>query len=151
MRNHCSLFSFPLPLSYLERRFISKYNPHLFGVLKAFWNLGSFGDLLKKASEAWRMQSGILWDPKSQRRHDSEKSIGSRSLEGSSTLGRLGLEGLFLFVYSKFILYWICQVLKTQVLCIQNPNLYCWQTMIKTMYLSCFRSAQSWFLVVKLE
>ena len=44
-----------------------------------------------------------------------------------------------------------CQVLKTQVLCIQNPNLYCWQTMIKTMYLSCFRSAQSWFLVVKLD
>ena len=36
---------------------------------------------------------------------DSEKSIGS--LEGSSTLGRLGLEGLFLFVYSNLsILTW---------------------------------------------
>ena len=44
-----------------------------------------------------------------------------------------------------------CQVLKTQVLCIQNSNLYCWQTMIKTMYLSCFRIAQSWFFVVKLD
>ena len=44
-----------------------------------------------------------------------------------------------------------CQVLNTQVLCIQNPNLYCWQTMIKTMYLSYFISAQSWFFVVKLE
>ena len=44
-----------------------------------------------------------------------------------------------------------CQVLKTQVLCIQHPNLYCWQTMIKTMYLSCFRSSLSWFLFVKLE
>ena len=30
--------------------------------------------------------------------------VGSRSLEGSSTLGRLGLEGLLLFVYSNFIL-----------------------------------------------
>ena len=44
-----------------------------------------------------------------------------------------------------------CQVLKTQVLCIQNSNLYCWQTMIKTMYLSCFRIAQNWFCVVKLD
>ena len=33
--------------------------------------------------------------------------VGSRSLEGSSTLGRLGLEGLLLFVYSNFILQWI--------------------------------------------
>ena len=45
----------------------------------------------------------------------------------------------------------ICQILKTQVLCIQNSNLYYWQTMIKTMYLSCFRIAQSWFFVVKLD
>ena len=35
---------------------------------------------------------------------NSEKSVGSRSLEGSSTWGRLGLEGLLLFVYSNFIL-----------------------------------------------
>ena len=28
------------------------------------------------------------------------KLVGSRSLEGSSTWGRLGLEGLLLFVYS---------------------------------------------------
>ena len=28
------------------------------------------------------------------------KSVGSRSMEGSSTYGRLGLEGLLLFVYS---------------------------------------------------
>ena len=37
-------------------------------------------------------------------KHDSEKSVGSRSLEGSSTLGRLGLEGFLLFLYSNFIL-----------------------------------------------
>ena len=50
------------------------------------------------------MQSGVLRDPESQRRHDSEKSICSRSLESSSTLDRLSLEGLLLFVYSNFIL-----------------------------------------------
>ena len=32
MRNHCSLFSIPLPLSYLERRFVYKHNSHLFRV-----------------------------------------------------------------------------------------------------------------------
>ena len=32
-----------------------------------------------------------------------------------------------------------------------ESNLYYWQTMIKTMYLSCFKSGQSWFFVVKLE
>ena len=30
--------------------------------------------------------------------------IGARSLEGLGTLGRLGLEGLLLFMYPKFIL-----------------------------------------------
>ena len=96
-RNHYNLFSFPLPLSYLERRFVLKYNPYLFRVQRGFWNLGNFGDLPKEVSEAWRMQSGVLQDPKSQRRHNFEKSVGSRSLEGSSTWGRLGLE---VFCYS---------------------------------------------------
>ena len=49
------------------------------------------------------MQSGILQDSESQKRHNSEKSVSDRSLEDSSTLGRLGLEGLLLFVYSNFI------------------------------------------------
>ena len=40
------------------------------------------------------MQSGVLREPESWIRHDSKKSIGSRSLEGLSTLGRLGLEDL---------------------------------------------------------
>ena len=31
---------------------------------------------------------------------DAIEGIGSKSLEGSSTLGRLGLEGLLLFMYS---------------------------------------------------
>ena len=33
-------------------------------------------------------------------REDKASSVGNRSLEGSSTWGRLGLEGLLLFVYS---------------------------------------------------
>ena len=107
VRNHSSLFSIPLPLSYLERRFVPKHNSHLFRVQRVFWSLGSFGDLPKEASEAWQMQSGVLRDPESQRRHDSMKSVGSRSLKGLSTLGRLGLEGLLFFVYSNFILQWI--------------------------------------------
>ena len=41
-----------------------------------------------------------LRDPKSQRRQGFIKSVGSRNLEGSSTWGRLGLEGLLLFMYS---------------------------------------------------
>ena len=43
----------------------------------------------------------------SYRRQGSEKPVGSKSLEGSSTLGRLGLESHLLFVYSNFIFYWI--------------------------------------------
>ena len=65
MRNHSSLFSFPLPLSYLERRFVLKHNPHIFRVQRVFQSLGSFGDLPKEVGEAWQMQSGILRDPES--------------------------------------------------------------------------------------
>ena len=68
-----------------------------------FWSLGSFRDLPKEANEAWWMQSSVLRDPESQTRYDSEKPCWSRSLEGLDTLGRLGLEGLFLFVYPKLL------------------------------------------------
>ena len=104
VRNHYSLFSFPLPLSYLGRRLVPKHNSHIFRVQRVFQSLGSFGNLAKEVSKAWWMQFGALQDLESQRRHDSEKFVGSRSLEGSSTLGRLGLEGLLLFVYFNFIL-----------------------------------------------
>ena len=33
--------------------------------------------------------------------------VGARSLEGLGTLGRIGLEGLLLFMYPNFILWWI--------------------------------------------
>ena len=60
VRNHCNLFSFPLLLSYLERRFVSKHNPLLFKMQRVFWRLGSFGDLPKEAGETQQMQLGIL-------------------------------------------------------------------------------------------
>ena len=52
VRNHYSLFSFPLPLSYLERRFVLKHNSHFFKMQRVFWSLGNFGDLPKEAGEA---------------------------------------------------------------------------------------------------
>ena len=65
VRNHSNLFSFPFPLSYLERKFVPKHNPYLFRVQKVFQSLVSFGDLPKEAGEAWRMQSGVLRDSES--------------------------------------------------------------------------------------
>ena len=103
VRNHSNIFSFPLSLSYLERRFIPKHNPYLFRVQRVFWSLGSFGDLPKEVSEAWRMQSSVLRNLESQIRHGFEKPYQSRSLEGLSALGRLGLEGLLLFVYPNLL------------------------------------------------
>ena len=38
--------------------------------------------------------------------------VGVRSLEGLSTLGRLGLEGLLLFMYPNYIFQWITYRLK---------------------------------------
>ena len=51
----------------------------------------------------WWMQSGVLRDPESYTRHDFKKPCWSRSLEGLSALGRLGLEGLLLFVYPNWL------------------------------------------------
>ena len=48
VRNHCSLFSIPLPLTYLERRFVPKHNPHLFKVLRVFW---SYWEALEEAKD----------------------------------------------------------------------------------------------------
>ena len=104
VRNHSRLFSFPFPFSYLERRFIPKHNPHLFRVQRVFQSLGSFRDLPKEVGEVWQMQSGILRDLESQTRHGSKKPYWSKSLEGLSTLGRLGLEGFLLFVYPNLLL-----------------------------------------------
>ena len=53
------------------------------------------------------MQSGGLWDLKSQTRHDSEKPCWSRSLKGLGIAGRLRLEGLLLTHISQLIVQWI--------------------------------------------
>ena len=107
VRNHCSLFSIPFSLSYFERRFVPKHNPHLCRVQRVFWSLASFGELSKEVGEAWWMQLGVLWDPESQTRHNSEKPYWSRSLEVIGTSGRLGLEGLLLTHVSQLIVQWI--------------------------------------------
>ena len=65
-----------------------------------FWSLRRFGGLPKEVSKAWRMQSGDIAGSKKLVKTRLQNSIGSRSLERSSTLGRLELEGLLLFVYS---------------------------------------------------
>ena len=49
------------------------------------------------------MQSGMLRDPEIQTRHGSEKPGWSGSLEGLDALGRLGLEGLLLFMYPNWL------------------------------------------------
>ena len=49
------------------------------------------------------MQSNVLRDLKNQTEHSSEKPYQSRSLEGLGALDRLGLEGLFLFVYPNLL------------------------------------------------
>ena len=49
------------------------------------------------------MQSGVLQDPESLTRHGFEKPCWSKSLKGLGTLGRLGLEGLLLFVYPNLL------------------------------------------------
>ena len=51
----------------------------------------------------WQMQSGVLWDPETKTRHDSEKPCWSRSLKGLNASGRLGLEGLLLTHVSQLI------------------------------------------------
>ena len=45
-------------LSYLERRFVPKHNPHIFRVQRVFQNLRSICDLPKETGEDQRMQSG---------------------------------------------------------------------------------------------
>ena len=56
-----------------------------------------------KEAKFWRMQSGVLRDSESKTWHGSKKPYWSRSLEGSGALGRLGLKGLFLFVYLNWL------------------------------------------------
>ena len=59
----------------------------------------------KEASEPWWMQSGhIAGSGKLEKTKVQRNLVGVRSLEGLGTLGRLGLEGLLLFMYPNFVL-----------------------------------------------
>ena len=59
-------------------------------------------EALEKA-RLWRMQSGVLRDPKSYTRHSFEKPCWSTRLKGLGASGRLGLEGLLLTHISQLI------------------------------------------------
>ena len=52
-------------------------------------------------------ESGKLEKKKVQR-----NLVGARSLDGLGTSGRLGLEGLLLFMYPNYIFYWIINYLE---------------------------------------
>ena len=68
-------------------------------ILSVKWGFGVTGKYWKKPY-IWWMQSGwIAWFGELENT-SLVKLVGSRSLEGSSTWDRLGLEGLLLFVYS---------------------------------------------------
>ena len=59
---------------------------------------------------------------------------------------------IFIYIFYPHILFFgICQVLKFRILCIQNSNVYCWQTMIKTMCLEVFKVSSKLCVNVKLE
>ena len=55
VRNHCSIFSFPLPLSYLERRFVPKHNPHIFNVVNVFGVAGKHWKKPRMADATWSL------------------------------------------------------------------------------------------------
>ena len=57
----------------------------------------------KEVGEAWWMQLDVLRDPESKTRQGFKKPYWSRSLEGLGILGRLGMEGLLLFVYPNLL------------------------------------------------
>ena len=71
-------------------------------ILSVKWDFDAAGKHWKK-SFIGGCNRAKLWDSESQRRQGSEKSVGSMSLEVSSTWGRLDLKGLLLFMYSNFI------------------------------------------------
>ena len=66
-----------------------------------FWSLGSFGELPKEAGEAWLILWAIAGSGKLEKTKVRRNLVVVRSLEG---LGKLGLEGLRMFMYPNFIL-----------------------------------------------
>ena len=100
-----SLQSFLIPsliVIPIEIRFLSKHYLHPFRVLSVFGALGSIG-----RCQGWRMLWIIAESGKLKKKKVRRNLVGVRSLEGLSTSGRLGLEGLLLFMYPNYIFQWI--------------------------------------------
>ena len=58
------------------------------------------------------MQYGAYYEIRKAREDKVRRNpVGARSLEGLGTSGRLGLEGLLIFMYPNFILQWIISLL----------------------------------------
>ena len=95
-RNLCSLFSFSLPLLYPLRGDLYPNTTYIhLECWECFWSLGSIG-----RCQGWRMQYGAYCGIRKAREDAVRRNlVGGRSLKGLSALGRLGLEGLLLFMY----------------------------------------------------
>ena len=63
-----------------------------------------FGKQFKDDQFTWLMQWAYCGIREAKEDTVRRNLVGARSLEGLSALGRLGLEGLLLFVYPNFIL-----------------------------------------------
>ena len=63
-----------------------------------------FGKQFRRDQFIWLVQWAIAESSKLEKTKVWHNLVGARSLEGLDTLGRLGLEGFFLFMYLNFIL-----------------------------------------------
>ena len=66
-----------------------------------------FGKQFRDDQFTWLMQWAYCGIREAKEDTVRRNLVGARSLEGLSALGKLGLEGLLLFVYPNFILWWI--------------------------------------------
>ena len=94
-------YSLPLHCQILERLITKTFSHHLHFSERAVW---CFGKQLR------RNQFHIGWcygqvaeSGKLEKKQVRRNLVGARRLEGLGTLGRLGLEGLLLFVYPNYI------------------------------------------------
>ena len=65
---------------------------------------GAWEAIKKGIISYWLMLWAIAESSKLEKTKVRRNLVGARSLEGLDTLGRLGLEGLLLFMYPNFIL-----------------------------------------------
>ena len=95
-RNLSSLFSFSLQLLYsLRGNLYPNTNYTHLKCWECFWSLGSIG-----RCQGWRMQYRANYGIQKAREDKVRRNpVGAKSLEGLSSSGRLGLEGLLLFMY----------------------------------------------------